>query len=135
MEKHGKCIILSERSIHTDKFVFAKMLFDDGLIENVNYCIYNKWFDSFIKDINFAGIIYLDVDPSKCKERILKRGRFGEYVDISYLESCKKYHDEYVSNFHRIVLGGDGELDSNESEFIRKIGTFIFDYIDSLSSK
>jgi len=42
-------IIISERSVQTDRNVFAKMLYDDGLIEHDEYQIYNKWFDEFFR--------------------------------------------------------------------------------------
>ena len=58
--------IISERSILTDKNVFAKMLYDDKKIEKVNYTIYLKWFDEFIKDVRQDGFIYLEVDPETC---------------------------------------------------------------------
>ena len=40
-------VIVTERSLMTDKFVFAKMLYDEKKIEKIEYNIYNKWFDSF----------------------------------------------------------------------------------------
>jgi deoxyadenosine/deoxycytidine kinase len=40
-------IIICERSIYTDKNVFAKMLYENGDIEDVNYQIYLKWFEEF----------------------------------------------------------------------------------------
>ena len=43
-------IIITERSLFTDKYVFAKMLYDQGKIEDVCYQIYLKWFDEFAKD-------------------------------------------------------------------------------------
>ena len=48
--KNPHCIFITERCLYTDKHVFAKMLYDDGKIESVNYAIYNKWFDTFIDD-------------------------------------------------------------------------------------
>ena len=44
------CHIVTERSIYTDKNVFAKMLYDDGKIEEVNYKIYLMWFDEFVQE-------------------------------------------------------------------------------------
>ena len=35
-------IIFTERSIESDKNIFAKMLYDEGLIEEIDYKIYNK---------------------------------------------------------------------------------------------
>ena len=41
-----KTIIITERSLYTDKLVFAKMLYDSGKIEDVNYQIYlNKLYN------------------------------------------------------------------------------------------
>ena len=37
-------IFITERSLLTDKYVFAKMLFDQHKIEDVNYQIYLKMF-------------------------------------------------------------------------------------------
>ena len=68
-------IIVTERSVYTDKEVFAKMLYDNNKIEEVNYQIYLQWFNEFIKDIPLNGIIYLKTKPEKSLERIIKRGR------------------------------------------------------------
>ena len=125
-KQHKNCIIISERSVHTDKYVFAKMLYDDGIMEDVNYQIYNNWFDSFIDEIDMKGVIYLDVDPEKCKERVEKRNREGETIDMGYLKLCKQYHDEYVNKFNNIVLNGNDELEKNKDTFIKKISEFIY---------
>ena len=60
---HPDAIIIVERSVYTDKNVFPKMLYDDNLINEINYQIYNKWFDHFVKEIKLDGIIYLKCDP------------------------------------------------------------------------
>jgi deoxyadenosine/deoxycytidine kinase len=50
-------IIITERSVFTDCYVFAKMLHDDGLIDSVCYQIYNQWFDYFTDNINITAYI------------------------------------------------------------------------------
>ena len=62
------CHIVTERSIYTDRNVFAKMLYDDNKIEEINYQIYNKWFEEFIKDIPLTGIIYITTTPEKSRK-------------------------------------------------------------------
>ena len=52
-------VIVTERCVQTDKMVFAQMLYDDGKMEDVEYTIYNRWFDEFIKDIPEIATIYL----------------------------------------------------------------------------
>ena len=52
-------IFITERSVYTDKNVFAKMLYNDDKIEKVNYDIYLRWFDEFTQDLPLNGIIYI----------------------------------------------------------------------------
>lgn len=56
-------IIITERSLITDKMVFAKMLYDAGNIEEVNYQIYSKWFDCFACEYPIKKIIYVNSSP------------------------------------------------------------------------
>ena len=95
-------IIISERSLFTDKNVFAKMLYDDNQIEEIEYTIYNKWFNDFIDDIPFKSIIYLRTTPEICFERIKKRNRDGESdIPLDYLKSCHQYHENWINNESR----------------------------------
>ena len=50
IRENPDCHIVTERSIFTDRNVFAKMLYDDDKIEEVEYQIYLKWFDEFAKE-------------------------------------------------------------------------------------
>lgn len=74
---NSNAIIICERSVFTDKEVFAKMLYDDGKIEEVNYQIYLKWFNEFIDDIPVSGIIYVNTTPENSKSRVNIRARPG----------------------------------------------------------
>lgn len=47
IKNNPNSIIITERSLFTDKMVFAKMLCESGNIEEVNYQIYLKWFECF----------------------------------------------------------------------------------------
>jgi len=128
-------IIITERCLYTDRNVFAKMLFDDNKMEEVNYIIYNKWFHEFIKEIPLTGIIYLDTTPEKCSQRIKQRSRNGETIPLPYLTNCKKYHDNWifqheqqVNNRNIQILNGDVEfLDKPETlhQILLTVGKFI----------
>lgn len=88
-----KPIIVTERCLYTDKHVFAQMLYDDNKIEDVNFTIYNKWFDAFASEFPIQKIIYMDTNPELCDTRIRKRSRSGESnVPLTYLQTCDKYH-------------------------------------------
>jgi len=129
IKKNPYSIIITERSVLTDKNVFAKMLYDDDKIEEVNYIIYLKWFDEFIKDISHTGFIYIQVDPEICHERVEKRNRIGETISVEYLKKCHDYHEKWLKKEENVLfLNGnvDFETDNNQMEIInQQINTFI----------
>jgi deoxyadenosine/deoxycytidine kinase len=115
-------IIITERSLYTDREVFAKMLYDSGCIELVNYKIYLKWFDTFAQECPVSKIIYVNTDPKICFDRIKKRSRTGESnIPFDYLENCHKYHNNMLDTSKdscvckdQIVLNGDIDIFQNE---------------------
>ena len=108
-------IIITERSMLTDKYVFAKMLYDDNKIEKINYSIYLKWFNEFITDLPVDKIIYLNTSPEICHSRILKRSRAGDdKVSLEYLKNCDNYHNDWLLNSSIQVLTIDGNINIEE---------------------
>ena len=90
-------IIICERSLEADNNVFAKMLKDDGKIEDIQYQIYEHFYHAGKDDLNTDAIIYIDSSPSVCHERINRRSREGEDgISIDYLQSCRDYHDKWL---------------------------------------
>jgi deoxyguanosine kinase len=137
IKNNPNSIIITERSLNTNKMVFAKMLFDSGDIEYIDYQIYTKWFDYFSQDISINKIIYMKTNPNKCMERIHKRARTGEeLIKIDYLNLCDKYHEDmifgdyYICN-EQIILDGNIDIDNSENgdkqmnEWINMIDAFI----------
>lgn len=125
-------VIFTERSLTTDKHVFAKMLFDDGKMNTFEYQIYNKWFDAFNKETEITHIVYVNTDPSICHERIEKRSRKGENnISKEYLTTCHEYHDNMINvmmknNIPVLILdGNDNVFDENTLQsWIYQINTF-----------
>ena len=121
VEKYPNSVIISERSLYTDKYVFAKMLYETNKIEDVNYQIYCKWFDTFVKDYPINGIIYVKTDPEICYERVAKRSRLGESsIPLDYLVSCHKYHNDMLSIEKEIIGKNQLVLDGNVDIFYNK---------------
>lgn len=89
-------VIVTERSLFTDRNVFAQMLRDDEMLEDVEHAIYLKWFDSFIRDIPESKVFYIRTTPDVAMKRLLSRNREGENVTIEYLERVHKYHDDWL---------------------------------------
>ena len=98
IEKNPNCaVIVCERSLEADKHIFAKMLHDDGVIEDINYQIYQSFCKEFAREFGLDSIVYIDADAEVCHERVGKRSRQGEGgIPLEYLQKCKKYHDEWL---------------------------------------
>ena len=105
-------IIITERSIETDRNVFAKMLYEDNLISSIEWETYNYWFNTFKEISQVDKIIYIKTSPSKCLERINKRNRSEEIsIKIDYLEKCSKYHDDWLDNINNTTIDGHDSID------------------------
>jgi deoxyadenosine/deoxycytidine kinase len=108
--------IVTERSLFTDKCVFATMLFKSGKIEDINYQIYLSWFDTFIKECPIDLVVYVKTDPAICRKRISKRLREGEEgIPIEYLQQCDEYHEKMIDELNRptLILDGNQDMDEN----------------------
>ena len=111
VRENPDAIIITERSVFTDREVFAKMLYDEGKIEEVDYQIYLKWFDEFIEEIPITGLIYVTTTPEKSKERVDLRARAGESIPLSYLQRCHDYHEKWIKNIKKQVCLFNGNVD------------------------
>ena len=115
----GYDIIFTERCLFTDRNVFAKMLYDDGKINEIEYQIYNKWFDEFIKDFPEIEYIYLKTDPKTAFDRIVKRGRPGEDIPLEYLTKCHEYHENWLDQYkNKYILNCDADTSGPDGQKI-----------------
>jgi deoxyadenosine/deoxycytidine kinase len=97
VEENPDAIIITERCLYTDKYVFAKMLYDSNLIEEVEYAIYLKWFNTFQEEYPISGYVYLYTKAETAFERVKKRSRDGEStIPLDYLRQCHQYHNEWL---------------------------------------
>ena len=135
--KDLKYVIITERSLFTDKMVFAKMLFDSGKIEHVNYQIYLNWFDTFAEEYKVDKVIYVKTDPHVCYERVGKRHRDGEdKIPLEYLKNCDVYHGNMLNKSSiecvcgsQLVIDGNNDIHENKSllkEWILSVEKFIY---------
>lgn len=104
-------VIITERSVMTDKNIFAKMLHEDGHISLDEMSIYLCWFDEFINDVYPSSFVYVQAEPEICDERIKKRARPGEIIDFTYLKRCHDFHEDWMSTMGDNVVVLDANLD------------------------
>jgi deoxyguanosine kinase len=107
-------IIISERSLETDRNVFAAMLHDTKMIGDIEFQIYMKWFDEFTRDFPKELTIYVKTDPATAHKRVVGRNREGETIPLEYLEMCHSYHEKWLSKpelqYNLIVLDGNKDI-------------------------
>lgn len=113
LDEPGVEIIITERCLLTDKHVFAKMLYDDGKLEDVEYQIYTMWFDNFLKDLPTHEIFYIRAEPQIALNRLNLRARSGEVVSLDYLENIHTYHENWLKSHTENVFIVDGDVDKN----------------------
>lgn len=90
-------VIICERSLDADKNIFAKMLYEDNKIEDINYQIYLHFYNEYVRDYKLDGIVYINADADVCYQRTVKRSRNGESsITEEYLQKCKDYYDDWL---------------------------------------
>lgn len=110
LKKNKDSIIISERSIYTDHYVFARMLYDSKFLSEIEWKTYRYWFDTFVEDTKLNTIIYINTNPEICFERINKRNRKEEEnkIPIDYLKKCHNKHELWLANSNVPVIEMDG---------------------------
>ena len=89
-------VIICERSMESSCAIFAKMLRESGIIDEVNFQILLMFYEK-MELIPVDAIIYLNTDVKTNIERIKKRARPGEEnITLEYLENCRKNHEDWI---------------------------------------
>jgi len=101
--------IVMERSLDADYHIFAKMLAEEGVMEDVEHEIYVQMSKEALKEYGVDGIIWLDTDYEECFRRVAKRAREGEEaLEMRYLRKCSEYHVEWLGADSGFVCRVDG---------------------------
>jgi deoxyadenosine/deoxycytidine kinase len=107
IKENPECkLIICERSLEADRKIFAKMLYDDKMIDEINYKIYMKFYNEYKNDFKLNGLVYIHAEEDVCYNRVHKRNRKGEdSVPLEYLKKCKEYHQDWLVNKNNILVG------------------------------
>lgn len=121
-------IIISERSIFTDRYIFAQMLKDTNCISCIEFNIYLQWFDYFAKDIALDYIIYVRNSPESSMFRINKRHRNEEKeIQKAYIQDVFNYHEDWLitQNFQIknqvIIIDGEDDFEKDNEASIERL--------------
>ncbi|XP_010730857.3 deoxyguanosine kinase, mitochondrial isoform X1 [Larimichthys crocea] len=97
----GTPVQVYERSIYSDRYIFALNMFHLGCINSTEWTVYQDWHsllvEQFGHQVELEGIIYLRAPPEKCMERLKHRGRDEEKgVKLEYLDKLHVQHERWL---------------------------------------
>jgi len=110
--------VILERSIFTDRHVFARNLYEQGAMTDAEWELYGHLWDflagNYVEEPDH--ILYLRTPAEECVERIRRRGRAEEReIPLDYLKRLEAHHDEWLLDHPRsIVLDGSRRWTSAE---------------------
>ncbi|KAG6556736.1 hypothetical protein Mapa_001679 [Marchantia paleacea] len=110
--KSQPAILLTERSVSTDRVVFVEALLEQGYLDGLEAVAYDAWYSTVINalpNILADCYIYLRASPNVCYERLKSRARSKEAgVDMDYLQLLHQKHDDWFLKGTSLVSGQDG---------------------------
>ena len=128
-------IIITERTVQTDRECFAKELYKDQSINEIDWELYNDLYNIMVKPAYIPnGIVYLECNPTTCLDRINKRNRVEEIgIPQDYLNHIHTRHEEWLSSTAIPVLRINVNEDYlNNKEQLEVIISKIQDFINNL---
>jgi len=107
LEKVSGNQVVLERSIYTDRNVFAKNLYAGGAMNDSEWQVYQQLWE-FLAE-NYCEkpdkILYLRTPAELCLERIKMRGRDEEQqMPLDYLKRLEDLHDEWLMDHPDVIL-------------------------------
>lgn len=97
----GKGARISERSLLSDRFIFASIMRDTAILDEAEHAIYLQFYDHLVQTheiVDLAGIIYVQCAPEVCQQRIKKRDRKGEDdIPLDYLRRIHLKHEDWLN--------------------------------------
>lgn len=122
IENSEKKIIILDRSLEADLNTFAKMLYDEKFINEIEWNAYNKWNNFFNKHFGNKfkhKIIYLRCSPNISLERIKIRNRESEKnISFEYLQLVHNYHESWLfNNSNVLIIDADKDFVNNVQNF------------------
>lgn len=143
--KQQEPVRIFERSVYSDRFIFAKTLYELGHINEMEWSMYQEWHTFLLQEFReraaLDGILYLRATPTKCFERLQKRARKEEEtVTQQYLQKLHDQHEGWlinkntsvpfanISNIPVLILEVDEDFEDNplvSQHLLNKVKDFI----------
>ncbi len=95
--------------MESDKRIFARNCFLTGLMNRVEYAIYNDLHSYWTENApTLDAIIYLQTPPDICFERLFRRHRGEEMsITLEYMEQIHHRHEEWLCDSSKFATSPD----------------------------
>jgi deoxyadenosine/deoxycytidine kinase len=125
--------VFLDRSIDTDRYVFEKMLWEEGQLQKIEHEAYELWcqfYQDFVRTDSDKKIIYLKCSPEVCLGRIKIRGREEEKnITLEYLNKLHQAHEDWLNNNPcALILDCNKDFEHDEEykkQLLEKVKNFI----------
>ena len=116
LTSHSRVVL--ERSLLTDRYVFARNSHRLGGMSDVEWQVYCELWDLVVSGYSVEPdcILYYRAPADVCLERIKVRGRSEESgITLEYLQQLEALHDEWLlDNSRAIILDGTRQWTADE---------------------
>jgi len=124
MDISDDLVMFVERSIFSDRNVFAKELYLSESMTKTEYQVYCELWDWLYENwcLDVTGTIYVRTPSDICFERIHSRGREEEFeISLDYLNVLEEAHDNWLLNKENVFVL-DGSTQTEPEALLRKLG-------------
>jgi deoxyadenosine/deoxycytidine kinase len=119
-----------DRSIYEDREVFAKSLFEDGLMSEQEWSVYYKLYDLMVAHLPSPNLlIYLEKTIDELERNIAKRGRDFEKIPRDYLESLDIRYKEFYKNWHFPKIKITNDIYDNRKEIVERVKNALYNAV------
>ncbi|MDX2127534.1 MAG: deoxynucleoside kinase [Chloroherpetonaceae bacterium] len=93
---------IQDRTIYEDAEIFARNLFDMGILSERDYETYRTLYQQFVSLLTPPDlVIYLRASIPKIVAHVQKRGRdYESKVQLDYLQRLNDYYDQWYNNYN-----------------------------------
>jgi len=126
---------IQDRSIYEDANIFARNLFEQGMMEERDYRNYLELYEVMCRYLNPPDlVIYLRKSLPKLKSNIAKRGRdYEKSIPDEYLLNLNRYYDDWMETYQqgkKLIVDSDQMDFLNNSQHFDRLCQQIVDQID-----
>jgi deoxyadenosine/deoxycytidine kinase len=129
---YTKKYVFIERSIFSDKKIFAENCRKNNIMTEIEWKIYLEWFDSMSKLIKFPHrFIYLKCSPEVSYQRLKGRNREEEKeVPLGYLRELYQRHEDWLvveseKENKNIIINGELDFKTEDKVMVQYLKNII----------